>query len=501
MPSGTNSEAHRPAMEEETCPVQVSLVAVAVAVAVLEDWGLLGGGGGGAHAGGPINGAAGGLPVAAGGTLPGGAVGGLLGAGGLLGVLGGGGLLGVLGEGGLLSTVQGLTGLRIVELTLPKVSVRLLPGVGLRLDLYTRVALNGKSLLGLLDIAVEVNITSDVRLTMDGTGYPRLVLENCDTLLDGIKIRVLRGLLPIVDNLLARVLNRLLPELLCPVVEVALGLVNDQLGLVNSLVPLGVLGSLQYAVSSLPLVTGQLLEVDLNTIVQGVGGGLVDYPLGKAEDVSMPPRVPMPPMPQMAQTASSQLGLSINFLESLISLLQKEGAFTIDISDGLFPELPPLRTATLGALVPAVRQRFPESLPLLLKVAISETPRVTLKRDKGLIQLTATVEVLVSQPDGAHQSLCVLNVDAALLAQFSVENNKLKISVRLDKADLSLASSSIGNFDVSLWKPLVGKIFDVAFLPAINSVLGAGIPLPRLLNADLSNADIEVIEDLIVLSA
>uniref|UniRef100_K7FIU1 BPI fold containing family B member 4 n=1 Tax=Pelodiscus sinensis TaxID=13735 RepID=K7FIU1_PELSI len=458
-----------------------------------------------------LNGITGGL-LSGGGLLGGitggllGGGGGLLGAGGLLGVLGGGGLLGVLGEGGLLSTVQGLTGLRIVELTLPKVSVRLLPGVGLRLDLYTRVALNGKSrrsLLGLLDIAVEVNITSDVRLTMDGTGYPRLVLENCDTLLDGIKIRVLRGLLPIVDNLLARVLNRLLPELLCPVVEVALGLVNDQLGLVNSLVPLGVLGSLQYAVSSLPLVTGQLLEVDLNTIVQGVGGGLVDYPLGKAEDVSMPPRVPMPPMPQMAQTASSQLGLSINFLESLISLLQKEGAFTIDISDGLakFPELPPLRTATLGALVPAVRQRFPESLPLLLKVAISETPRVTLKRDKGLIQLTATVEVLVSQPDGAHQSLCVLNVDAALLAQFSVENNKLKISVRLDKADLSLASSSIGNFDVSLWKPLVGKIFDVAFLPAINSVLGAGIPLPRLLNADLSNADIEVIEDLIVLSA
>lgn len=34
--------------------------------------------------------------------------------------------------------------LRIVELTLPRVSVRLLPGVGVYLSLYTRVAINGK---------------------------------------------------------------------------------------------------------------------------------------------------------------------------------------------------------------------------------------------------------------------------------------------------------------------------------------------------------------------
>lgn len=49
------------------------------------------------------------------------------------------------------------------------------------------------SLLGLLDIAVEVNITAKVELTMDGMGYPKLVTERCDTLLGGIKIRLLRG--------------------------------------------------------------------------------------------------------------------------------------------------------------------------------------------------------------------------------------------------------------------------------------------------------------------
>ncbi|KFQ12416.1 BPI fold-containing family B member 4, partial [Leptosomus discolor] len=407
---------------------------------------------------------------------------GLLGNGGLLGD---GGLLGILGDGGLLSTTQGLTGLRIVELTLPRVSLRLLPGVA---------PFPSRSLLGLLDIAVEVNITSRARLTMDSTGYPKLVAERCDTLLGGIEVRLLRRLLPVVDNLLASVLNRLLPNLLCPVVDVALGLVNDQLGLVNSLVPLGLLGSIQYTVSSLPLVTGQFLEVDLNTVVGRVAGGLVDYPLGKPEAVPTPPRVPVPPLPPMADTSSSQLGLSVNFLGSVLSVLQKEGALDLDISTGMFPELPPLTTSTLGALVPAVFKAYPESRELLLRIAVPEAPVVTLKKNKGVIQLTATAEVVVIHPDGVQKSLCLLSIDTSLLARFSVEDNKLKIGVSLEKAHHSLVSSSVGDFDVSLLEMLVGQIFDVAFLPAVNHMLGAGIPLPRLLNIDFTNADIAVVE-------
>nr|XP_016853076.1 PREDICTED: BPI fold-containing family B member 4 [Anolis carolinensis] len=391
--------------------------------------------------------------------------------------------------------------LRIVELTLPRINLKLVPGIGVHLDLYTRVALNGKSFLGLLDIAVEVNITAVVRLTMDGTGYPRLVIDHCDTLLGGIKIRLLRGLLPIVDHLLARILNRLLPDLLCPVIDVVLGLVNDELGFVNTLVPLGLIGSIQYTVSSLPIITGQFLEIDLNTIVGAVAGPLLDYPLGKPESVPLPARVPMPPLPPMDETTYSQLGLSVNFLRAVIALLQKQGALDIEISDGMFPELPPLITSTLGALIPAVFPKFPEPRPLLLKVTVAEVPSVMLKKDKGLIHLKATAEVLASKPNDEYQSLCVLNIDCSLLAKFSVEDNKLKINVSLDKTHLSLASSNLGKFDVKLLEGLVDKIIDIAFLPAMNGILSGGIPLPKLLDTDFNNADIDVIEDLLVLSA
>ncbi|XP_059753410.1 BPI fold-containing family B member 4 [Balaenoptera ricei] len=427
--------------------------------------------------------------------------GGLLGGGGLLGdggLLGGGGVLGVLGEGGILSTVQGITGLRIVELTLPRVSVRLLPGVGVYLSLYTRVAINGKSLIGFLDIAVEVNITAKVQLTMDRTGYPRLVVEQCDTLLGGIKVKLLRGLLPnLVDNLVNQVLANVLPDLLCPIVDVVLGLVNDQLGLVDSLIPLGILGSVQYTFSSLPLVTGEFLELDLNILVGEVGGELIDYPLGRP---AMSPRQKMPELPPMGDNTNSQLAISANFLGSVLTLLQKQGALDIDITDGMFEELPPLTTSTLGALIPEVFQQYPESCSLTIRIQVPSAPSVMLQKDQALVKVFATSMVMVSQPNDVETTICLIDVDTELLAMFSVENDKLMVDTKLDKTRLNLRTSNVGNFDVGLLEVLAGKIFDLAFMPAMNAVLGSGIPLPKILNIDFSNADIKILEDLLVLS-
>ncbi|XP_004630871.1 BPI fold-containing family B member 4 [Octodon degus] len=430
-----------------------------------------------------------------------GSQGGLLGGGGALGeggLLGNGGLLGLLGEGGLISTVQGITGLRIMELTLPRVSVRLLPGVGVYLNLYTRVAISGKSLIGFLDISVEVNISAKVRLTMDRTGYPRLVIERCDTLLGGIKVKLLRGLLPnVVDNLVNRVLANVLPDLLCPIVDVVLGLVNDQLGLVDSLIPLGILGSVQYTFSSLPLVTGEFLELDLNTLVSEAGGDLIDYPLGRP---AMSPRPQMPELPPMGDNTNSQLGISANFLGKVLTMLQKEGALNIDITDGMFDELPPLTTSTLGALIPKVFQQYPESRPLTIRIQVPNPPSVTLQKDKALVKVFATSEVVVSQPNDVETTICLIDVDTDLLASFSVEGDKLMIDTKLDKTNLNLRTSNVGNFDVSLLEVLVEKIFDLAFMPAMNAVLGSGVPLPKILSIDFSNADIDVLEDLLVLS-
>ncbi|KAG9473937.1 hypothetical protein GDO78_004307 [Eleutherodactylus coqui] len=351
--------------------------------------GVLGGGGGGGLLGGVLGGSGGGGLL---GGLLGGGNGGLLG-----GLLGGGGLLGILGNGGLLGTVQGITGLRILDLTLPKISLRLLPGIGVHLNLYTKVAINGNSLLGFLDILVEVNITARTRLTQEASGVPRLVIEDCQALLGGINIRLLRGLLSgILDGLLTNLLRNILP-----------GLVSLQSRYyLTSLVPLGLIGSIQYTVSSLPLVTGQFIELDLNTVVSQLGGGLIDYPLGNVEHISLPP---------MKEASEYQLGLSANFLGSVLTALQKEGLMDIEISNG-----------DVAAL-------YKEERPLRLKISVPRPPAVKLENKKGLVTLVVRTEILISNADSSVTSICVLGVDAQLRAQFSVGGDKLKITMSIDR--------------------------------------------------------------------
>ncbi|XP_044155171.1 BPI fold-containing family B member 4-like isoform X1 [Bufo gargarizans] len=470
--------------------------------------GLLGGGGGGGGGGGLLGGILGG---SGGGGLLGGILGGgggggnppgytdphinggILGNGGLLGGLLGGGLLGILGNGGLLGTVQGITGLRIIDLTLPQISLRLLPGIGVHLNLYTKVAINGNSLLGFLDIMAEVNITARTRLTQESSGVPRLVIEDCQALLGGINIRLLRGLLSgILDGLLTNLLRNILPGVLCPVVNIVLDLTNGLLLTVNSLVPLGLIGSIQYTVSSLPIVTGQFIELDLNTVVSQLGGGLIDYPLGHKEQITLPP---------MKDASESQLGLSANFLACVLTALQKEGLMDIEISSGDVPGVPPLTTTAIGGVIPKVAAMYKEERPLLLKITVSDPPVVKLQNKKGLVKLFVQTEILVSNADSSETQLCILGVDAQFGASFSVYGDKLKITMSVDSTHLSIVSTSIGKFDVSILEGLVGTLFNLAFLPSINTVLGSGIPLPQLMGLDFNDSDIDILDNLIVLNA
>lgn len=60
-------------------------------------------------------------------------------------------------------------------------------------------------------------------------------------------------------------------------------------------------------------------------MVSQLGGGLIDYPLGNKEQISLPP---------MKEASEAQLGLSANFLGAVLTALQKEGLMDIEISNG-----------------------------------------------------------------------------------------------------------------------------------------------------------------------
>ncbi|KAM9121451.1 BPI fold-containing family B member 3 [Pangshura tecta] len=397
------------------------------------------------------------------------------------------------GKGGLLNLRNlldtGLTGLEVKKLTLPKVSLKLLPGVRVQLNVYTQVLIEGKGLVGkVLNLQVDVNITTRARLAQDNKGAPKLIIEDCKTQL--VNVRILLNVLRLSPALLNKDLGNLFPGVLCPLIDTVLDdTVNPLLSTVNSVVPLGVVGTLQYTLASLPVVSDAAIKLDLNAVVEDLLGNRVDDPACSAASISLPSMV----------AGSSQLGLSVCLLGSALKLLLAPENLSTDIAAQMLPSDIPLTASVLRALIPEVSKLLPESQQPLLKIRVLEAPAVLVTNGKVTVRIPASIEV---SPSALPQkSLFVLDADIALRVQPTVSDNKLRISVALERVDLRLASSLISNFNVARLEPLISDILNAAYLPLINDALGVEIPLPNLLNLNWENGLVKVINNALLVNA
>ncbi|XP_057559549.1 BPI fold-containing family B member 3 [Hippopotamus amphibius kiboko] len=407
---------------------------------------------------------------------------GLLGSGGLLG---GGGLL---SYGGVFSVVKELSGLKIEEITLPKVSLKLLPGVGVQLSLHTKVGLHGSGPLGgLLQLAAEVNVSSRVALGVSARGTPILILKRCSTLLGHISL--LSGLLPApLLGVVEQTLFKVLPELLCPVVDSVLGVVNELLGAVLCLVPLGALGSVEFTLATLPLISNQYIELDINPIVKSVAGDIIDFPKPR-NPIKVPPK----------EDHTSQVTVPLYLFNTVFGLLQTNGALDLDITPELVPSNVPLTTTELAALVPEGLKKLPPGQQLLLSLWVKEAPTVTLQNKKATVSIPASIHVLSYLLKGTHEAFFQLNGVMTLNAQLAPSATKLHVFLSLERLSVKLPSSAHA-FDVSRLEEWLSDVVRVAYVPKLNVNLDVGIPLPKVLNVNFANAALEIIENAVVLT-
>ncbi|XP_062933815.1 BPI fold-containing family B member 3 [Cynocephalus volans] len=408
---------------------------------------------------------------------------GLLGSGGLLG---GGGLL---SYGGVFGVVEELSGLKIEELTLPKVSLKLLPGFGVQLSLHTKVGLHGSGPLGgLLQLAAEVNVSSRVALGVSSRGTPILVLKRCSTLLGHISL--LSGLLPApLFGVVEQTLFKVLPGLLCPVVDSVLGVVNELLGAVLCLVPFGALGSVEFTLATLPLISNQYIELDINPIVKSVAGDIIDFPK---------PPVPVKVPPKEDHT--SQVTVPLYLFNTVFGLLQTNGALDIDITPELVPSNVPLTTTDLAALVPEALGKLPPGQHLLLSLRVKKAPTVMLQNKKATVSIPANIHVLSYVPQGTPEALFELNGVMTLNAQLAPSATKLHVSLSLERLSVKLASSFAHAFDASRLEEWLSDVVRAAYVPKLNVDLDVGIPLPKVLNVNFANSVLEIIENAVVLT-
>uniref|UniRef100_F6REI1 BPI fold containing family B member 3 n=1 Tax=Monodelphis domestica TaxID=13616 RepID=F6REI1_MONDO len=387
---------------------------------------------------------------------------GLLGSGGLLG---GGG---ILSYGGVVGIVEEVSGLKIEEIVLPKVSVKLLPGFGVQLSLLTKVGLHGSGPLGsLLQVAAEVNVSSRVALGVSPKGTPILIVKSCSTLLGHISL--LSGLLPaplfgVVEQTLFKVLPRLVSSK-----EALPG---------DCLVPIGALGTVEFTLATLPIISNQYIQLDINPLVKSVGGDLIDLP-------EPPTPIKVPPK----EDHTSQVTVPLYLFNTVFELLETNGALDIDITPELVPSNVPMTTTTLAGLAPEALGTLRPDENLLITLRVKKAPAFTLTSGKASMTIPASMELFIYHPHGTPESLLSLSSVLTLNAQ-------LATSGRL----YFLLASLCAPFQVSHLEEWLSDVVRAVYVNKLNVVLEVGIPLPKILNVNFANAGLEIIENAIVLT-
>ncbi|NWH86330.1 BPIB4 protein, partial [Aegithalos caudatus] len=453
-----------------------------------------------------------------------GILGGLLGKGGVVdGLLGKDGLVdtlldtvlelligknGLLGKNGLVGSLLGrngeeLIGLRIVNNTLPKISLRSLPGFGHQVDFSTQLLVESRCVLSCccaslgsvpgqpLCEQVEVDATMLVQDTW--TAHQNAL--NCKTVDINTYVRYessVRPNIPILDEPLKRLLRGVLQDLGCNIINAKLKVLSSLLGSRNQVLPLGALGDLP----SFSILSGDAIQVDLNLLSENARPG------------TMPPSqgMPLTASLQLATGRPPRLSLSQDTLSALLEQVQGQGALNLNITSltgsrsplqGQVPQSSSLTTSALYPFIPQLTRVLPGSLPLELRVRVSKEPVVTVGNGRATVTLKATIDFISPALQTPQGLLFSLDMDIVLSITPSVSDGKLQTSLALDSINLTRFPPSLDAPTVSActgWRccKWLKETLTAVYVPSVKDAFSVSVPLPNVLNTNLRNAEVDI---------
>ncbi|XP_059718566.1 BPI fold-containing family B member 3-like isoform X1 [Haemorhous mexicanus] len=431
-----------------------------------------------------------------------GILGGLLGKGGVVdGLLGKDGLVdtlldtvlelligknGLLGKNGLVGSLLGkngeeLIGLRIVNNTLPKISLRSLPGFGHQVDFNTQLLVESSVPGQLLCEQVEVDATMLVQDTW--TAHQNAL--NCKTV--DINIYV-RPRVPVLEEPLKRLLSNTLKDLGCNIINAKLKVLSSLLGSRNQVLPLGALGDLP----SFSILSGDAIQMDLNLLSEN------------ARDGVMTPKQGLTASLQLATGRPPRLSLSQDTLSALLEQVQSQGALNLSITSltgsssplqGQVPQSSSLTVSALFPFIPQLSRALPGSLPLELRVRVRNEPVVTVRDGRATVTLKATIDVVSPALQTPQGLLFSVNVDIVLNITPSVSAGKLQTSLALDSINLTQFPGSLDAASASSLAEWLKKVLTAVYVPSVQDAIRVSVPLPNVLNTNLRNAEVDITDE------
>ncbi|KAM3622099.1 uncharacterized protein V6R79_020311 [Siganus canaliculatus] len=391
-----------------------------------------------------------------------------------------------------------LSNMHIVNVGLPKSAVSLVPDTGVALSIQNAfISLNGKWRVkylrfikdsGSFNLDVkDLSITTSIDIKSDETGHPTVAIASCAANVGSATVKFRGGaswLYNLFRKFIDKALRKAMQKQICPLVSDAVSEVNPRLKTLNVLARVDQYAEIEYSMVSPPTVSKSTLDLNLKGEFYNIGKH-VEAPFSPTA-FSLPPQV----------TNMVYIGMSSYSMNSAAFVYNKAGALSLYITDDMIPKSSPIRlsTRTFGTFVPEIARRFP-GLMMKLLVKTAASPVITLQPSNVTVQTTGLVTAYAIQPNATLTPLFVLNLETSVSARLFVSDMRVAGAVSLNKMDLTLASSYVGDFPVRSLDSIFRLVVKLVVIPKLNVQLAKGYPLPALGKMKLVNTDIQVLKD------
>uniref|UniRef100_UPI0037E8C404 bactericidal permeability-increasing protein-like n=1 Tax=Semicossyphus pulcher TaxID=241346 RepID=UPI0037E8C404 len=391
-----------------------------------------------------------------------------------------------------------LSDMKILDVGLPQSEVDLVPGTGVRLAIGNAfISMNGNWRVkylrfvkdhGSFDLNVKgLTITTSIAIKSDETGRPTVSSINCAATVSSASIKFHGGaswLYNLFKNFVDKGLRNALQKQMCPLVADAVSDLNPRLKTLNVLAKVDQYAEIEYSMVSSPTVSTSSLDLSLKGEFYNIGQH--QEPPFSPSAFSLPPQV----------NDMLSIGMSTFTANSAAFVYYKAGVLSLYITDDMIPKSSPIRlnTRTFGAFIPQIAKCFP-GLMMKLLVKTVKNPVITFEPNNATVQATATVTTYAIQPNATLSPLFVLNLDTSVSAQLFVSGMRLAGAVTLNKMDLTLGTSYVGEFQVRSLDNILQMVLKLVVIPKLNAKLAKGYPLPTLGKMKLVNTQLQVLKD------
>ncbi|KAM7402582.1 hypothetical protein PAMP_017806 [Pampus punctatissimus] len=390
-----------------------------------------------------------------------------------------------------------LSNMQIVNVGLPKSAMDLVPGTGVKLSIsnaffslhgnwrvkYLRVIKDH----GSFDLDVNgVTIVTSIAVKSDETGRPAVSRVSCQAAVSSASIKFHGGaswLYNLFKSFIDKGLRNALQKQMCPRVADAVSDLNPQLKTLNVVAQVDKYAEIEYSMVSSPAVSNSSIDLSLKGEFYNIGKHQ-EPPFSPAA-FSLPPQI----------NDMLYIGVSAFTTNSAAFVYNKAGALSLYITDDMIPQSSPIRlnTRTFGAFIPQIAKRFP-GLMMKLLVKTMKNPVVTFEPNNATVQASGTVTAYAIQPNATLSPLFVLNLETSVSARLFVSGMRLAGAVTLNKMDLTLGISYVGEFQVRSLDSILQMVLKVVVIPKLNVQLAKGYPLPTFGKMKLVNTQLKVLK-------